>query len=116
MENLGFRLVKLLAQWILEVIPNPCSRFCHLLPTNSHFKHFLKISLKDVSFNHVHVLPCCYFSASSYYLSGSTGTKKSLMLDVRKEIQPGCVTVLGCEHIMQKHLEYFRHPRFSQVY
>lgn len=76
-EGLRFRKVKLSAQWILEVIPNPVSV---LLPTHSQFEHFLNISLKAPYFNHVHMLPCCYFSAGSYYLSGSTTEKKSLVL------------------------------------
>lgn len=74
-EDLRFRKVKLPAQWILEVIPNPVSVL--ILSTHSQFEHFLKISLKAVEFNHVHMLPCYYFSASSYYLSGSTTEKKS---------------------------------------
>lgn len=77
-ENLRFRQMKLLSQWSLEVIPNPCSEFCHSVHTNSQFKHFLSTSLEAVWVNHVPVLLWCDFSGSCYYLSGWTGTKKSL--------------------------------------
>lgn len=73
------------SQWSLEVIPNPCSEFCHSVHANSQFKHFLKTSLEAVWFNHVPVLLWCDLSDSCYYLSAWTGAKKSLMLDIRKE-------------------------------
>lgn len=92
------------------------SEFSHSVPTNSQFKHFLKTSLEAVWFNHVPVLLWCDFSDSCYYLSGWTGTKKSLMLDIRKEREPGCGHGTVQSHIIQKHWEYFSHSHFSQIY
>lgn len=86
--------MKLSAQWILEVIPNPVSVL--LLPTHSQFEHFLNISLKAPYFNHVHMLPCCYFSAGSYYLSGSTTEKKVLCFTIWTLEKIALGVRLGC--------------------
>lgn len=61
--------------WVVSFSPRK-------LPVQALFQN---TSLEAAWFNHVPGLLWCDFSDSCYYLSGWTGTKKSLMLDTRKE-------------------------------